>query len=58
MIAADGHLGIWAALGEQQPTAAEQHCWIHLIVIELDAMPKKVQTEAWSPSTNDAVSRN
>jgi putative transposase len=26
---ADGHLGIWAALGEQPPTAAEQRCWSH-----------------------------
>jgi transposase-like protein len=26
---ADGHLGIWAALAEQQPTAAEQRCWNH-----------------------------
>lgn len=43
---ADGHLGIWAALGEQQPTAAEQRCWNHRIVNVLDAMPKKVQTEA------------
>jgi transposase-like protein len=43
---ADGHLGIWAALGEQQPTAAEQRCWNHRIVNVLDAMPKKVQPEA------------
>jgi transposase-like protein len=43
---ADGHLGIWAALGEQQPTAAEQRCWNHRIVNVLDAMPKKHQAEA------------
>ena len=43
---ADGHLGIWAALGEQQPTAAEQRCGNHRIVNVLDAMPKKVQPEA------------
>ena len=29
---ADGHLGIWAALAEQQPTAAEQRCWNHRLV--------------------------
>ncbi len=43
---ADGHLGIWAALGEQQPTAAEQRCWNHRIVNVLDALPKKHQAEA------------
>jgi len=43
---ADGHLGIWAALGEQQPTAAEQRCWNHRIVNVLDAMPKQHQAEA------------
>ena len=43
---ADGHLGIWAALGEQQPTAAEQRCWNHRIINVLDALPKKVQPEA------------
>ncbi len=43
---ADGHLGIWAALAEQQPTAAEQRCWNHKILNVLDAMPKKLQAEA------------
>jgi putative transposase len=43
---ADGHLGIWAALGEQQPTAAEQRCWNHRITNVLDAIPKKHQPEA------------
>jgi putative transposase len=43
---ADGHLGIWAALGEQQPTAAEQRCWNHRITNVLDAIPQKYQTEA------------
>ncbi|MGH9649215.1 MAG: IS256 family transposase, partial [Terriglobales bacterium] len=43
---ADGHLGIWAALGEQQPAAAEQRCWNHRIVNVLDAIPKKYQAEA------------
>lgn len=43
---ADGHLGIWAAVGEQQPTAAEQRCWNHRIVNVLDAIPKPSQAEA------------
>jgi transposase-like protein len=43
---ADGHLGIWAALAEQQPTAAEQRCWNHRITNVLDAIPKKSQAEA------------
>ena len=43
---ADGHLGLWAALGEQYPTLAEQRCWNHKITNALDAMPKKHQAEA------------
>jgi putative transposase len=43
---ADGHLGIWAALAEQQPTAAEQRCWNHRITNALDAIPNKHQAEA------------
>lgn len=43
---ADGHLGIWAALGEHQPDAAEQRCWNHRILNVLDAMPKKLHAEA------------
>jgi putative transposase len=45
---ADGALGLWAALGEQYPTLAEQRCWNHRIVNVLDAMPKKYQAEARS----------
>jgi putative transposase len=43
---ADGHLGIWAALAEQQPMGAEQRCWNHRIVNVLDAIPKKQQAQA------------
>lgn len=43
---ADGHLGIWAALAEQQPTAAEQRCWNHRIINILDAIPTKHQAQA------------
>jgi putative transposase len=45
---ADGHLGLWAALGEQYPTLAEQRCWNHRIVNVLDAMPKKYHAESRS----------
>lgn len=43
---ADGHLGIWAALGEQQPRVAEQRGWNQRITNVLDAMPKTHQAEA------------
>ena len=43
---ADGHLGMWAALAEQQPTAAEQRCWNHRITNVWDAIPKKPQAQA------------
>ena len=43
---ADGHLGLWAALGEQYPTLAEQRCWHHRILNILAALPKKYQAEA------------
>ena len=43
---ADGHLGIWAALAEQQPAAAEQRCWNHRITNVLDALPPKHQAQA------------
>jgi transposase-like protein len=43
---ADGHLGLWAALGEQYPQLAEQRCWNHKITNVLDAIPKKYQAEA------------
>jgi putative transposase len=43
---ADGALGLWAALGEQYPTLAEQRCWNHRITNILEAMPKKHQAEA------------
>jgi putative transposase len=42
---ADGHLGLWAALGEQYPQLAEQRCWNHKMTNVLDALPKKYQEE-------------
>jgi len=43
---ADGHLGIWAALGEVHPGGDEQRCWNHKIVNVLDQLPKKLQAMA------------
>lgn len=43
---ADGHLGIWAALGELHPTGEEQRCWNHKITNVLDALPTKAQATA------------
>ncbi|MFI5323242.1 MAG: IS256 family transposase, partial [Thermodesulfobacteriota bacterium] len=43
---ADGHLGIWSALGEIHPHGDEQRCWNHKITNVLDAMPRRVRDEA------------
>jgi putative transposase len=43
---ADGHLGIWAALGEIHPSGDEQRCWNHKITNVLDDLPKKEQATA------------
>ena len=43
---ADGHLGIWSALGEIHPEGEEQRCWNHKIQNVLDALPKRVRSEA------------
>lgn len=43
---ADGHLGIWAALGEINPQGDEQRCWNHKTVNVLDDLPKKEQPKA------------
>lgn len=43
---ADGNLGIWSALGEIHPEGAEQRCWNHKITNVLDALPKRVRTQA------------
>jgi putative transposase len=46
LVIADGHLGIWAALSQVMPEVSEQRCWNHKIVNVLDALPKKLQSEA------------
>ena len=43
---ADGHLGIWSALGELHATGKEQRCWNHKICNVLDKLPKKEQPAA------------
>jgi transposase-like protein len=43
---ADGHLGIWSALGELHPEGDEQRCWNHKVRNVLDAMPKRLRAEA------------
>lgn len=42
---ADGNLGIWAALDEVFPEAAQQRCWNHKIINVLDKLPKTMQPE-------------
>jgi putative transposase len=37
---ADGHLGIWSALGELCPEAQEQRCWNHRLTNVIDLLPK------------------
>jgi len=46
LVVADGHLGIWSALGEIFPEVEQQRCWNHKIVNVLDRMPKKRHAEA------------
>jgi putative transposase len=43
---ADGHLGIWSALGEIHPRGNEQRCWNHKIRNVLDSLPKRIRSEA------------
>jgi putative transposase len=46
MTIADGHLGIWSALGEIHPEGKEQRCWNHKIRNVLDCFPKRIRHEA------------
>ena len=46
LVTGDGNLGIWGALLNVYPEAAEQRCWNHKIVNVLDKLPKKVQPQA------------
>ena len=42
----DGHLGLWAAVGEIYPEAQEQLCWNHKMLNVMDAVSKKDQVQA------------
>jgi putative transposase len=46
LLVADGVAGIWAAVAEVWPEAAQQRCWNHKIVNVLTQLPKKVQAAA------------
>ena len=42
----DGALGVWKALREVWPKAAEQRCWVHRTANVLDKLPKRLQPRA------------
>jgi putative transposase len=46
LVTADGHLGIWGAVGLVFPTVEEQRCWYHRIGSVLDTLPKQLQVPA------------
>jgi len=43
LVIGDGHLGIWGALCQVYPEAAEQRCWNHKLLNVLDKLPKSQQ---------------
>jgi putative transposase len=46
LVVGDGHLGIWGALTNVYPEAAEQRCWNHRLLNVLDRVPKREQRAA------------
>jgi putative transposase len=46
LLVADGIPGLWSAIAEIWPEAAEQRCWNHKIVNVLDQLPLKLQAMA------------
>ena len=46
LLVADGAAGIWAAVAEVWPAAAEQRCWNHKITNVLTQLPQKAQAAA------------
>jgi putative transposase len=46
LLVADGHLGIWGAVGTVFPMVSEQRCWNHRLVNVLDTLPTKLHAEA------------
>lgn len=51
-VVGDGALGLWGAVAQVWPTAAEQRCWNHKLCNVLDAVPLKQQ-----PAVQAAVQR-
>jgi len=45
-VVGDGALGVWAALRDVFPEAAEQRCWVHKTANVLDCLPKRLQPRA------------
>ena len=46
LVVGDGHLGIWGALANVYPDAAEQRCWYHKIINVLDKLPNRQHEQA------------
>jgi putative transposase len=46
LVVGDGALGTWAALRDVFPGARRQACWVHAIARVLDALPKRLQSDA------------
>jgi transposase-like protein len=46
LVIGDGALGTWAALRDVFPAARRQACWVHKIANVLDALPKRLQSDA------------
>ena len=55
---ADGHLGIWSALGELPAEGKEQRCWNHKIRNVLDSFPKRIRAEAGRTTQKDSLCGN
>jgi transposase-like protein len=46
LVIGDGNLGIWGALRNVYPDAAEQRCWNHKVLNVLDKLPRKAHPQA------------
>ena len=52
---ADGHLGIWSALGELCPEGEEQRCWNHRLTNVIDQLPRKEWSAAKELAAQDSI---
>jgi putative transposase len=65
LVIGDGHLGIWGALANVYPEAAEQRCWNHRMLNVLDRVPKAKQAQVgvwlreimYAPTREKAVAK-